>query len=506
MCGQDTSKTHGYYRRCPQDLPCDGRTVVLQLRVRRFLCVHPSCSRRTFVERFPHWLPIYSRLTKRVKKLIQYVGLEVGGQKGQRLLARFRIAVSGATVIRIVRRESLDAVISPRVVGVDDWAFRRGRNYGTIIVDLEARRVIDLLPDRQAATLQTWLEAHDTIQFVSRDRSNEYASAIQAGCPNAVQIADRWHLLANARELAERYLRSVYSELQPFTVPREKSPLFLRSRPPFRRAKSEAHRSVASQNRRDALFQEVQQLRRQGLGIRAISRHLRLHRNTVKRHFDAKTSPTRSRQKQRRSILDPYIAYLTRRQQQGYENAMQLWREIAAQGYSGTHRQVQRWLQQRRRHPSPNTPKVYIRYEQDVAKSRQVRLPSLRELSWVLVKSPTHCGERDKLILDHLVSHPQVALVHSLLRQFVTMVEGRQPARLAAWVQKMQASRVAILVNFANGLRQDFQAVQAAMTYPWSNGQTEGQVNRLKFIKRQMYGRANFDLLRLRVLHSSSST
>lgn len=231
-----------------------------------------------------------------------------------------------------------------------------------------------------------------------------------------------------------------------------------------------------------------------------------MHRNTVKKYAEANSWPPRSERKQRRSRLDPYIAYLRQRQDEGCENAMQLWREIVSLGYPGTHRQVQRWLQQRRRLPAPNTTKAYIRDVPEVVRSQEIRLPSLRELSWNMVRPPSHLGPRDKIVLDHLLSHAQVASVHSLLQQFCQMINERQPERLTGWIEQMKTSSVTLLANFAKGLQLDFQAVQAAMTYPWSNGQTEGQVNRLKLLKRQMYGRANFDLLRLRAIHAGLST
>lgn len=178
-------------------------------------------------------------------------------QAGQRLLALFSIEVSGDTILRILRRSCEEQQVSPRVIGVDDWALRRGYTYGTVIVDLEARRVVDLLPDRQTATLQAWLKAHASVEIVSRDRSTEYAAAITAGSPNATQIADCWHLLANTRELAERYLKSIYSDLKPFIVPREQAASFLTSRPSFRRARADAYRGAASCARSEALYQEI---------------------------------------------------------------------------------------------------------------------------------------------------------------------------------------------------------------------------------------------------------
>ena len=250
-CAQVTSTTHGYHKRYPRDLPCDGRSVILKLRVRRFRCMNSKCSKLTFVERFSDWLPTFSRWTKRAAQLIQHVGLEAGVKQDNDCWHCL------ASILRILRRSCEEQQVSPRVIGVDDWALRRGYTYGTVIVDLEARRVVDLLPDRQTATLQAWLKAHASVEIVSRDRSTEYAAAITAGSPNATQIADCWHLLANTRELAERYLKSIYSDLKPFIVPREQAASFLTSRPSFRRARADAYRGAASCARSEALYQEI---------------------------------------------------------------------------------------------------------------------------------------------------------------------------------------------------------------------------------------------------------
>jgi transposase len=365
--------------------------------------------------------------------------------------------------------------------------------------------VIDLLPDRTAQTLKAWLKAHPGIEFVARDRSSEYASAIQDACPDAVQVTDRWHLLANLRQLAERYLSTIYSQLEPLSVSPDQAHLFAHHRPVFRRTQSDKVRSTASRKQQEAIYHRIQALRQQGYSIRKIARLLAMHRATVTKYYQAASFPARRKNRQSRSILEPYLPYLRKRQLEGCENAMQLWREIVQQGYPGSHRQVQRWLQQHRLRPAPNTPKQYLK-NQPVKKPSRLKLPAIRELSWLIVKDRSNLSAREQIILEHVLQHPTMNQVYELIQQFGRMVHNRQVEQFQTWLDAMIYSSIPLFVNFAKTLEQDRAAVEAALTYSWSNGQTEGQVNRLKVIKRQMYGRARFDLLRLRVLYSASST
>lgn len=176
-----------------------GRHLRLILKVRRFLCVNESCSVRTFAEKLTSWLPTYARRTERLTHLMYQMALDVGAEASHRLLKYSQITVSGDTLLRILRRKQMSRVISPRIIGVDDWAFKRGKTYGTIIVDLEQHRVIDLLPDRTSETLAQWLKQYPQIEIVARDRSTDYAVGIRQGAPQATQVADRWHLLHNLR-------------------------------------------------------------------------------------------------------------------------------------------------------------------------------------------------------------------------------------------------------------------------------------------------------------------
>lgn len=486
--------------RHPQEIASVGRTVRLVLAVKRFRCMNPVCIRKTFAEPLSNWLPAYARRTLSLTRLLYTIALEIGGEVAHRVATRLGIRVSADTLLRIMRQ--LGACVCAnelRSIGVDDWALRRGRTYGTVIVNLETHRVVELLPDRTAETLAAWLRKYSTIERVTRDRSTDYSAGIGQGAPQAVQIADRWHLLLNLRQMLERYLTSIYPELRRLPIADELQTALSQGRSAFVRTHGERRTSAEKRNERLAFYEQVQAMRQQGWNIAQLAQKLARHPATIRKYYYATTFPERNPHRQGRSILDPFIPYLEQRFQDGCENAQQLWREIQLRGYPGTNRQVMKWLQLKRTHPAPTTPAAK-RLEPPVSHPRSA-IPSSKQLAWFLVRDTANFSPTEQLLLAHLQQHAQLAAVYTLAQRFVHMVKKRAAPALDAWLTDSEQSGVYSLQTFALGLQQDISAIRAALETAWSNGQTEGQVTRLKLIKRQMYGRAKFDLLRLRVIH-----
>lgn len=506
-CRQPSQRVHSFTTRAPADLPLGGQPVQLQLSVRRFYCPNSTCERRTFTEQLPDLLAFRARSTQRLLEAQRSVGVALGGEAGARLLARLAMPTDPDTLLRLVRKAHVATAATPRVLGVDDWAMRKERTYGTILVDLEEHRVVDLLPDRTSETLSAWLREHPGVEILSRDRSTEYAKAAREGAPQAEQVADRWHLLLNLRQMLERYLPGVYERLKhlPDAATADSSVTPKRTRA-YRRTGAEVVASRESRKRRLARFEEVKQLYTEGKNLSVISRELALDIKTVRTYAYADAFPERTRQPGP-SILDPYLSYLNRRHQAGCENASQLWREIVQQGFPGSKRQVLRWMRETRQTPAPTTPGRYlegVRTEKRTAVEEHTgaipRLPSAKQLAWLFIQEPAKAPGKNAPILARVLQDAEVAQVYALARTFADFVRHKRPEALDTWLEGCAASSVNALSTFAAGIQQDYKAVRSALELPWSNAQTEGQITRLKFIKRMMYGRANFDLLRQRVL------
>jgi transposase len=499
-CGHRSRRVHGLYTRSPSDLPVSDRAVGLRLRVRRFRCLNAECPRQTFAEPFPNLVARHARRTDRLATAQVRTGLAVGAEPGARLLGGLRMVTSPDTVLRLVHRHPAPAAETPRVLGVDDWAWRKGRSWGTILIDLERRRPVDLLPDRTAASVSEWLRDHPGVEVVARDRSTEYARAITEGAPDALQVADRWHLLHNLRQVLVRHLTSVRGRLK--ALPGTEN-LPAGGPRPRRRSRAEQRASAASRDRHLARYTEVRRRHaEEGLNTLQIARSLRISRTTVRKYLAADAFPERGRHSVPPSILAPYQGHLNARWVEGVRSALGLWREIQALGYSGSSRPVSLWAQGRRTEPHPCTPKKYLTEcpEAERALPRRGRLPPTRRLAWLLVRDPESLTDVEAVVLAHVRQDAEVAALHELARSYTRMVREKRAGDLDGWLIACRASGIGTLVTFGEGLHQDRAAVRAALEEPWSGGQAEGQINRLKMLKRQMYGRAGFDLLRKRVL------
>ncbi len=507
-CQQPSRRVHSYYVRSPQDLPIADRAVQLRLHVRRFRCLAPQCPQRTFAERLPNVVAVAARRTSRLTSTLRTLAFATGGEAGARLSHRLHMPVSPDTLLRIMRQTPCPTFPTPRVLGVDDFALRKGATYGTILIDLERQHPVDLLPDRTAATLCGWLQHHPGVEIIARDRSTEYARGATVGAPQALQVADRWHLLHNLREALERLLHRRHALLGRLPEVRSLSAqdegagpnvgVHTALRIP---AASERTVSARARERRLTQYHAVRALHAEGRNILQIAKHLRMSRITVRKYVQAETFPERTVYQLAPSILDPYRAYLHRRWVEGCENAAQLWREIHAAGYPGTQSQVEKWAYHRRLEAAPSTPHIYRPALPARRRARRTSLPSPRRLVWLLLRAPHTLPPDDLATLRRLQQDRELTVSSDLAQQFLTIVRQRQVQRLDAWLRASAASNVVELQPFAAGLRQDYRCVRAALTHRWSTGPVEGHINRVKYVKRQMFGRAKLDLLRQRILH-----
>ncbi|MDQ5827778.1 MAG: ISL3 family transposase [Chloroflexota bacterium] len=487
---EPSGHVHSRYMRTLADLPVGKQRVMLHLHVRRFFCRNAACARHIFCERLPSVAPAYRRQTNGLYHALQQIGLALGGKPGARLATTLQMPTSWMTVLRRVRMLASPTSVTPRVLGVDDWSWCKGRRYGTILVDLEQHRPVDVLPDRTAASLAAWLTAHPGVEIISRDRGGAYADGARQGAPQALQVADRFHLVKNIGDCLEHLLHRKHADLrraaQAAATPGASSTPDVTTLPAPTGGRGQRQAQPVVPTRRQQRYADIQQLHAQGMSIHGIARTLHLARNTVRSSLRADECPP-AVPPVRASLLTPYEPYLWQRWQAGCHNAIQLWHEIKPQGFRGgisiVKDRVAPWRTQ--------------------SALRRMQRWSPRHTMWLLRQPATALQPQETAYIAALVTRcPDIAQAQRLTREFIAMVHARDSAALVEWLHRADASAIREFQGFAGGIRRDYTAVEAALTLEWNNGVVEGHVNRLKLLKRQGYGRASLDLLRQRVLHT----
>ena len=509
ICGESAGRVHSRYARTLADLPWAGVAVCLRVRARRFFCDNPACPRTIFAERLAGIAPAFAHRTDRERDALEAIAFVAGGEAGARLALDLGMPVSPDTLLRLIRGAPEGERPAPTVLGVDDWAYRKGRRYGTILIDLERHYPIDVLPDRTAGALAAWLTAHPGVRLVTRDRAGAYAEGVAAGAPAAVQVADRWHLVDNLRATAQQMLDRNRARLPAFPVPtaadaaeavppaavpdRTRLGSYGRVSPRQERERQDAR------TRRLGRYERVMALRERGWTVRRIACEVGISERTVNRWVAAGRFPERKRRAEARRLLEAHRPYLDRRWAEGCHTVARLCRELREQGYTGSCTLVYGYAAHLRTGippPEADPPPA--------ATPPPAKPPSPREVAWLLLRTDDNLAEPERRYLDELRrADPALAAAVDLTREFVAVVRGRQPDRLDGWLCAASASGIAEFQRLAAGVEGDKAAVAAALAERWSNGQTEGQVLRLKLIKRQGYGRAKIDLLRKRVLRAA---
>jgi len=495
VCCSLASHVHSRYQRRITDLPAAGHVVTLLIHAHRFFCRNRRCPRRTFRERLPTIAAPRARSSHGARATLTHIGFALGGAAGARLARLLGLPTSDATVLRLVRAMPDPPVGHPRVLGIDDWAWRKGARYGTMICDLEQHRPIELLPDRAPDTVAAWLRAHPGITVISRDRGDPYIEGATRGAPEATQVADRFHLVKNLGEAVEAFLHHKQSVLKRVGRGTEGSVPDVPPLQPWQvRAEEESQRRHAQSLAR---YDAVLALRAKGASVADIARSVEISRETVYRYLRLGAPPERKRRSVRRTVLDPYKEHLLHRWDEGCHDARRLCAEIRGMGYRHAYTNVSRFLA-RMRLPVGERPSIH---RERISAQRP---PTPRRVAMLFVRRPETLTKQQQACVDELCqADAAIASAYMLAQAFTMMVHERQGEELDAWIARVRASEIADLQRFAACLLLDKAAVEAGLTLEWSNGQTEGQVNRLKTVKRQMYGRASFDLLRQRVLHGA---
>ncbi|MDP9477182.1 MAG: ISL3 family transposase, partial [Actinomycetota bacterium] len=486
LCGHVSRRPHSFYTRTLADLPWGGVPVRFRVRVRRFFCDETGCARRVFAERLDGVAQRYARRTDRQREALDLIAFTLGGEAGTRLAVELGLSISPDTLLNYIRCSPEACYSAPRALGVDDWSLRKGQTYGTILVDLERRRVIDLLPARSADALAAWLRDHPGVEVLARDGSNTYADGAARGAPDAIQVADRFHLVANLREALRQVLERYRERLPPAApdarvipesggCPRsdqERSLLGSYGRPSGR----EEREREESRARRLERYERMLELRKLGWSIKRMAAEVGVSARTIERWLAAGSFPERKRRTGDSSLLDEYKPYLDRRWEEGCRRVAQLCREIRERGYSASYSTVYEYATCLRTGLPPPRP------ASKPARARgcgTARAPSPRRLSWLLLRPEEELSSGERGYLGRMEgSVTEIATARALAWGFAAMVRDRQGDRFGGWLEEASGGPPE-LRSFAEGLRRDREAVAAALSEEWSNGQTEGQVTRL---------------------------
>jgi transposase len=444
-CGTVPARVHSRYARTLADAAAGGRPVAIVLTVRRFFCTAPGCPRKTFAEQVDGLTTPYARKTPLLATMLERIAVALAGRAGSRLAAGLGLPASRQVMLRLIMAAPDPQAASPRVLGVDDFAIRRGQHYGTLLIDIETGAPLDLIEGRDARPLADWLAVHPGVEVICRDRSGSYADGARTGAPGAVQVADRFHLWQNLAKAVEKC--------------------------------AAAHRACL-----------VRQLRAEGRGLREIARHLGWGLHTVQRLHRAATwqELADARWKgPRPSKLDPFKPYLDQHADGAHGTIRRLFVEIQSQGYDGSYPVVRDYLARNSpaREPLPPAP------------------PTVRDVTSWLCRRPGTLTEDEKPRLKAILDRcPELQAASEQVRAFAAMITHLTGENLPQWIDTARTTGLPGISSFAKALEKDLDAVTNGLTMNWSSGPVEGRVNHIKMVKRQMFGRAGLPLLRKRVL------
>jgi len=471
-CQAWCTQVHDRYERRLADAAIGGRRVLTRLRVRLLCCGNAGCATKTFAEQPSGLACRYARRTPLAARALAAVAAALAGRAGAALAAVLGAGVSRHTLVRMLLALPDPPAGPVRVLGVDDFALRRGRAYATLLVDMETGAPVDVLADREAATLQAWLKEHPGAEVICRDRAGAYAAAARAAAPGAVQVADRWHLWDNLRG----HVRDAAARHRDCLAP-----------PPAAEPAVPADPGAVIRAR----HRQVHELRAAGATLSQAAAALGLGTGAAGRYWRAPDPAALLAPAAACPGLDPYKPWLRQRWAQGGVTIAALHREITAAGYRGVYMSTWRYLGMLKlaapaRPPAPPTAR--------------------RAASWILTRPGNLDPARAADLAAIRAGCPELDALAGHVAAFAKILTGRHPGELDGWLAAAGASPgQPELASFAAGIQMDYDAVRNALALPWSSGRVEGLNTRTKLIKRQMYGRAAFPLLRKRILLTSTN-
>ena len=498
-CGKGSRKIHSKYVRKLTDLPILQYMVVLNLTSRKFFCKNASCLKGTFCEQFCEQIKPYQRRTERLNSQLQHILLHaISISEGSRICKVTNTPISTSTALRLIYNLALPKADQVERLGVDDWAYRKGISYGTVLVNLSTRKVIDLLPDRSAASFQEWLKAHPEIKIVSRDRSTDYSSAIanvNNGQDSIIEVADRFHLVKNMFDRLNKYIHVHYKELS--VVPND---LAKQEIPPQSEANTIQGGNEEKVDSRQMIFERVKELQAKGVNMTKTARLLKIARQTARKYFGYTTLPVRnSWTNNEYYLIDTYV-------QEQFSQGRPLcsiYKEVKENGFKGGISPF--YYHYAYLTKAKNVEKQKQKTKKEQKKSIEKNIPPIippNIITGILIKKITgkELKKQEEEFFIKFMDTLWFKQLYCLAKSFHKIIMGKEKERLTEWMEQTQLYNIAQLNTFIKGLKMDIKAVENAIQYDISNGMVEGFVNKLKTIKRVMYGRAGLELLKRKMI------
>lgn len=488
-CRLASLKVYSYYSRVFKDLPVLGNKVRLFLKARKFYCQEQQCPVKVFTERFVDHFSPYKRRTVRFNKACLKLILETSGKAAERIALDWGMDISDTSLLRLISEIPVPKISTPYALGVDDWAYKKGHRYGTVLVNLESRKIIDILYDREAITLEKWLKEHAGINVISRDRYGKYIRGASNGAPDAIQVTDRWHLLKNLGEATTKVMLREYSRLNQ-VFRKEAAPAPVKEET-IVRGRHVAHSSDTEIRRQR--FLELKELQTQGHSIKAMARHLKMHRQTIKKYMSMETLPRKLYKDE--NMIESHFPYIKERVMKEPNVYLKtLWVELQEQGYKAAYSTfADALLYYGIRIGKKATYKKGPPHQGSFFKPSKAAI--------LFLTAENKLTEMERCLIEKICrASAQLSGTLSLVRSFRYLMRNKQGPRLKKWIKLAQGAGIKEIASFATGLLTDYSSIENSISLKWSNGPVEGNVNKLKTIKRMMYGRASFELLKKRLL------
>lgn len=481
-CGAISFKVHSKYYRAITDLPVLGKEVILRMQTRKFFCQNPMCEKKTFAEQPGNEVFRYRRRTRRCELMVAQHGLICSSSKAQRLIQAIGIPLCNTTILRDIHRMSIAPGHSIKNIGVDDWAFRKGITYGSIIVDLDTGNVIDFLGNREEDSFRAWLIKHPNISLISRDRSTDYSSAISSSGMNITEVADRFHLVKNMSDCLTKIISDHYADYRSMVRAGQQGESNLGS-PPLPLEKTTDPVTVIAVDSRQIMFNEVKELQLKGFKINKIAKTLGIARQTARKYMaDGELLPRKSKTRNEYHKFDSYVE----NEYKSGKAMSEIYREVKAKGFHGSHTPFyDHYKYLLDGHRGFRARKVAKKMKEEMDKKiktvdyREPLMP-IRTISFIADKSIRGKKMRDeeKSLIIKMLTLEWFKEIYTAAKNFYHIIKGDDITAIKPWITSYEKSPIGKIRTFVYGIKMDIKAVVNSIAFDISNGIVEGYVNK----------------------------